>query len=114
MSSLVTNKTLEILYTFLAFAFVALDDLQSAIKVATCKLGLQPGAAFQARVAQFAELVKAHKLVRVVDKQTNKPKKKIKIKRVVRSQSCDNDVDEDDLYPAISDMLSYFFKAGFE
>ncbi|XP_015758877.1 PREDICTED: dynein beta chain, ciliary-like [Acropora digitifera] len=41
----------------------ALDDLQSAIKVATCKLGLQPGAAFQARVAQFAELVKAHKLV---------------------------------------------------
>ena len=96
MSSLVTNKTLEILYTFLAFAFVALDDLQSAIKVATCKLGLQPGAAFQARVAQFAELVKAHKLVRVEDKQTNKPKKN-KIKRVVRSQSCDNDVDEDDL-----------------
>lgn len=41
----------------------ALDDLQSAIKVATCKLGLQPGAAFQARVAQLAELVKAHKLV---------------------------------------------------
>lgn len=38
--------------------------MQSAIKVATGKLGLQPGAAFQARVAQLAELVKAHKLVR--------------------------------------------------
>ena len=38
--------------------------MQSAIKVATCKLGLQPGAAFQARIAQLAELVKAHKLVR--------------------------------------------------
>ena len=37
--------------------------MQSAIKVATGKLGLQPGAAFQARVAQLAELVKAHKLV---------------------------------------------------
>lgn len=37
--------------------------MQSAIKVATSKLGLQPGAAFQARVAQLAELVKAHKLV---------------------------------------------------
>jgi len=76
LPSLVTNKTLELLYTFLAFAFVALDDLQSAIKVATCKLGLQPGAAFQARVAQFAELVKAHKLVRVVDKQKNKQTEK--------------------------------------
>lgn len=42
-----------------------LSDMQSAIKVATCKLGLQPGAAFQARVAQLAELVKAHKLVSV-------------------------------------------------
>ncbi|XP_020627063.1 dynein beta chain, flagellar outer arm-like isoform X2 [Orbicella faveolata] len=40
-----------------------LSDMQSAIKVATGKLGLQPGAAFQARVAQLAELVKAHKLV---------------------------------------------------
>ncbi|XP_066025345.1 uncharacterized protein [Pocillopora verrucosa] len=40
-----------------------LSDMQSAIKVATSKLGLQPGAAFQARVAQLAELVKAHKLV---------------------------------------------------
>ena len=39
--------------------------MQSAIKVATGKLGLQPGAAFQARVAQLAELVKAHKLVSV-------------------------------------------------
>ena len=39
--------------------------MQSAIKVATCKLGLQPGAAFQARIAQLAELVKAHKLVRL-------------------------------------------------
>ena len=39
--------------------------MQSAIKVATGKLGLQPGAAFQARVAQLAELVKAHKLVGV-------------------------------------------------
>ena len=37
--------------------------MQSAIKVATGKLGLQPGAAFQARVAQLGELVKAHKLV---------------------------------------------------
>lgn len=42
-----------------------LSDMQSAIKVATGKLGLQPGAAFQARVAQLAELVKAHKLVSV-------------------------------------------------
>ena len=39
--------------------------MQSAIKVATGKLGLQPGAAFQARVAQLAELVKAHKLVSI-------------------------------------------------
>lgn len=37
--------------------------MQSAIKVATGKLGLQPGAAFQARVTQLAELVKAHKMV---------------------------------------------------
>lgn len=43
-----------------------LSDMQSAIKVATGKLGLQPGAAFQARVAQLAELVKAHKLVSFV------------------------------------------------
>lgn len=43
--------------------FSVLSDMQSAIKVATSKLGLQPGAAFQARVAQLAELVKAHKLV---------------------------------------------------
>ena len=48
----------------LFFVFKVLDDMQSAIKVGTCKLGLQPGAAFQARVAQLAELVKAHKLVR--------------------------------------------------
>ena len=40
--------------------------MQSAIKVATGKLGLQPGAAFQARVAQLAEIVKAHKLVRLI------------------------------------------------
>lgn len=49
-----------------ALAVVVLDDMQSAIKVATCKLGLQPGAAFQARVAQLAELVKAHKMVRLI------------------------------------------------
>ena len=40
-----------------------LGDLQSAIRVATAKLGLQPGAAFQARVTQLGELVTAHKLV---------------------------------------------------
>ena len=50
-------------FTCLVFVVAVLDDMQSAIKVATCKLGLQPGAAFQARVAQLAELVKAHKLV---------------------------------------------------
>lgn len=32
-----------------------------------------------------------------INKQTNRKKIKNKIKRVVRSQSCDNDVDEDDL-----------------
>ena len=40
--------------------------MQSAIKVATGKLGLQPGAAFQARVAQLAEIVKARKLVGLI------------------------------------------------
>ena len=44
-------------------AIAVLDDMQAAIRVATSKLGLQPGAAFQARVAQLAELVSAHKLV---------------------------------------------------
>ena len=48
------------------FVILVLDDMQSAIKVATGKLGLQPGAAFQARVAQLAEIVKAHKLVRLI------------------------------------------------
>ena len=48
------------------FAVLVLDDMESAIKVATGKLGLQPGAAFQARVAQLAEIVKAHKLVRLI------------------------------------------------
>ena len=49
----------------IASVISVLSDMQSAIKVATGKLGLQPGAAFQARVAQLAELVKAHKLVGV-------------------------------------------------
>ena len=47
--------------------------MQSAIKVATGKLGLQPGAAFQARVAQLAELVKAHKLVSFNNSRTCPP-----------------------------------------
>ena len=50
----------------IVFVISVLSDMQSAIKVATGKLGLQPGAAFQARVAQLAELVKAHKLVSFV------------------------------------------------
>ena len=50
-----------------------LSDMQSAIKVATGKLGLQPGAAFQARVAQLAELVKAHKLVSFNNSRTCPP-----------------------------------------
>ena len=55
------------LKTGLLYSVVSvLSDMQSAIKVATGKLGLQPGAAFQARVAQLAELVKAHKLVSCV------------------------------------------------
>lgn len=51
---------------FFFLIFLVLSDMQSAIKVATGKLGLQPGAAFQARVAQLAELVKAHKLVSLI------------------------------------------------
>lgn len=47
--------------------------MQSAIKVATGKLGLQPGAAFQARVTQLAELVKAHKLVSFSELRTCPP-----------------------------------------
>jgi hypothetical protein len=40
-----------------------LDDMDDAIAIATANLGLQPGTAFQARVAQLAMLNTAHKTV---------------------------------------------------
>ena len=39
------------------------DDEPSAISVAMTRLGLQSGVAFEARVAQLAQLVAAHKTV---------------------------------------------------
>ncbi|XP_022099208.1 dynein beta chain, ciliary-like [Acanthaster planci] len=43
-----------------------LDDIHSAIAVATSELGLLPGTAFQARVAQLAQLTDSHQTVIVV------------------------------------------------
>jgi len=40
-----------------------LEDIQDAIAVATGDLGLLPGVAFQARVAQLAQLNAAHQTV---------------------------------------------------
>ena len=40
-----------------------LEDIQDAIAVATGDLGLLPGVAFQARVAQLAHLNSAHQTV---------------------------------------------------
>ena len=40
-----------------------LEDIQDAIAVATGDLGLLPGVAFQARVAQLAQLNSAHQTV---------------------------------------------------
>ena len=51
------------------FAFVdpgqkqTLEDIHDAIAVATGDLGLLPGVAFQARVAQLAQLNSAHQTV---------------------------------------------------
>ena len=42
-----------------------LEDIQDAIAVATGDLGLLPGVAFQARVAQLAQLNAAHQTVSV-------------------------------------------------
>ena len=39
------------------------EDEPSAISVAMTRLGLQPGVAFEAKVAQLAQLVAAHKTV---------------------------------------------------
>jgi dynein heavy chain len=41
----------------------ALDDIDDAIAIATAGLGLMPGAAFQARVSQLAQLNIVHKTV---------------------------------------------------
>ena len=43
-----------------------LDNVHSAIAVATSELGLLPGRAFQARVAQLAQLTDTHQTVRTV------------------------------------------------
>ena len=40
-----------------------IDDIQSAIAVATSELGLLPGVAFQARVSQLAQLTDTHQTV---------------------------------------------------
>ena len=40
-----------------------LEDVQSAIAVATNELGLLPGVAFQARVSQLAQLTDTHQTV---------------------------------------------------
>lgn len=40
-----------------------MTDINDAIAVATANLGLIPGAAYQARVSQLAELNTAHKTV---------------------------------------------------
>ena len=50
-------------HCFCFVAFVELEDIQAAIAVATCKLGLQPGCTFQSRVFQLAQLVGTHKVV---------------------------------------------------
>ena len=44
-----------------------LDDIDDAIAIATAGLGLMPGAAFQARVSQLAQLNIVHKTVRKTD-----------------------------------------------
>jgi hypothetical protein len=48
----------------LAFHFASvMEDEPSAISVAMTTLGLQPGVAFEAKVAQLAQLVAAHQTV---------------------------------------------------
>lgn len=45
---------------------LVLEVEPSVIAVATARLGLQPGAAFQCRVAHLAQLVFSHKTVSIV------------------------------------------------
>ena len=45
--------------------FLVLEVQPSVIAVATARLGLQPGAAFQCRVAQLTQLISSHKTVSI-------------------------------------------------